>query len=44
MPGAEWLALLCKDIPYRYDHLVRYVSGYATAAAGQDGEVSCISV
>ena len=25
MPGAEWLAMLCKHIPDRYEHLVRYV-------------------
>lgn len=24
MPGAEWLELLCRHIPDRYDHLVRY--------------------
>ena len=25
MPGAQWLGLLCKHIPDRYEHLVRYV-------------------
>ena len=25
MREAEWLALLCKHIPDRYEHLVRYV-------------------
>jgi len=25
MPGARCLALLCKHIPGRYEHLVRYV-------------------
>lgn len=25
MPGAAWLALLCKHIPDRHEHLVRYV-------------------
>jgi len=24
-PGAEWLELLCRHIPDRYEHLVRYV-------------------
>ena len=24
MPGAEWLELLCRHIPDRYEHLVRY--------------------
>jgi predicted protein tyrosine phosphatase len=33
MPGAERLALLCKHIPDRYEHLVRYV--------GQRGAVPC---
>ena len=32
MPGAEWLALLCKHIPDRYEHLVRYVGWYSNAA------------
>ncbi len=31
MPGAEWLALLCKHIPDRYEHLVRYVGQRADA-------------
>ena len=25
MPGARWLELLCKHIPDRHEHLVRYV-------------------
>ena len=25
MPGAQWRELLCKHIPDRYEHLVRYV-------------------
>ncbi len=25
MPGAEWLELLCRHIPDRYEHRVRYV-------------------
>jgi hypothetical protein len=29
MPGAEWLALLCKHVPDRYEHLVRYVGWYS---------------
>ena len=24
MPGAQWLELLCKHIPDRHEHLVRY--------------------
>ena len=26
MPGVQWLALLCKHIPDRHEHLVRYSS------------------
>ena len=29
MPGAEWLGLLCKHIPDRYEHLVRYCGWYS---------------
>jgi hypothetical protein len=29
MPGAEWLELLCKHIPDRYEHPVRYVGWYS---------------
>lgn len=29
MPGAEWLELLCRHIPDRYEHLVRYVGWYS---------------
>ena len=29
MPGAEWLELLCKHIPDRHEHLVRYVGWYS---------------
>ena len=25
MPGAQWLELLCKHLPDRHEHLVRYV-------------------
>jgi len=32
MPGAEWLELLCKHIPDRYEHLVRYVGWYSNRA------------
>ena len=35
MPGAEWLALLCKHIPDRYEHLVRYVGWYSNRARGE---------
>ncbi|MBI5911761.1 MAG: hypothetical protein HY848_17670 [Betaproteobacteria bacterium] len=35
MPGAEWLELLCKHIPDRHEHLVRYVGWYSTRARGE---------
>ena len=35
MPGAEWLELLCKHIPDRYKHLVRYVGWYSNRARGE---------
>ena len=30
MPGAQWLELLCKHIPDRYEQLVRYVGWYSS--------------
>jgi hypothetical protein len=35
MPGAQWLALLCKHLPDRYEHLVRYLSGSSNRARGE---------
>jgi len=35
MPGAEWLELLCRHIPDRYEHLVRYVGWYSHRARGE---------
>ncbi len=35
MPGAEWLELLCKHIPDRYEHLVRYVGWYSNRARSE---------
>jgi hypothetical protein len=32
MPGAQWLELLCRHIPDRYEHLVRYVGWYSNRA------------
>ena len=29
MPGAQWLELLCRHIPDRYEHIVRYVGLYS---------------
>ena len=47
MPGAQWLELLCKHIPDRYDqgkslwdeHLVRYVGWYSNRARGDRAQV-----
>ena len=35
VPGAQWLALLCRHIPDRYEHLVRYVGWYSNRARGE---------
>ena len=35
MGGAEWLELLCRHIPDRYEHLVRYVGWYANRSVSQ---------
>jgi len=32
---AEWLELLCRHIPDRYEHLVRYVGWYSNRARGE---------
>ena len=37
MPGAEWLELLCRHIPDRYQHLVRYAGWYSNRARGRAG-------
>jgi hypothetical protein len=35
MSGADWLALLCRHIPDRFEHLVRYVGWYSNRARGE---------
>ncbi len=35
MPGAQWLELLCRHIPDRTEHLVRYVGWYSNRARGE---------
>ena len=35
MPGAQWLELLCRHIPDRYEHLVRYCGWYSNRARGE---------
>jgi len=34
MPGAQWVELLCRHIPDRFEHLVRYVGWYSTRVRG----------
>jgi hypothetical protein len=35
MPGAQWLELLCRHIPDRFEHLVRYVGWYSSRVRGE---------
>ncbi len=35
MPGAQWLELLCRHVPDRFEHLVRYVGWYSTRCRGE---------
>jgi hypothetical protein len=35
MPGAQWLELLCRHIPDRFEHLVRYVGWYSNRVRGK---------
>ncbi len=35
MPGADWLALLCRHIPDRFEHLVRYAGWYSNRTRGK---------
>jgi len=35
MPGAQWLEMLCRHIPDRFEHLVRYVGWYSTRVRGE---------
>ena len=37
LPGAEWLELLCKHIPDRYEQLVRYCGWYSSRSRGARG-------
>ena len=38
MPGVEWLALLCKHIPDRHEHMVRYYGRYSSRTRGSEHE------
>ena len=35
MPGAQWLEMLLRHVPDRYEHLVRYVGRYSNRARGE---------
>ena len=35
MPGAQWLEMLCRHIPDRFENLVRYVGWYSTRCRGE---------
>jgi hypothetical protein len=35
MNGTQWLELLCRHIPDRYEHLVRYLGWYSNRSRGE---------
>ena len=35
MPGAQWLEMLCRHVPDRFEHLVRYVGWYSNRCRGE---------
>ncbi len=35
MPGVQWLEMLCRHIPDRFEHLVRYVGWYSNRTRGK---------
>jgi hypothetical protein len=38
MPGVDWLELLCKHVPDRHEHMVRYYGRYSSRARGLEHE------
>ena len=45
MPGAQWLELLCKHIPDRYEQLVRYVGWYSSRSrAARKAKGACAAL
>jgi hypothetical protein len=38
MPGVQWLELLCKHVPDRHEHLVRYYGRYSSRTRGSEHE------
>ena len=43
MGGAEWLELLCKHIPDRYEQLVRYCGWYSSRSRGARAAKTAVS-
>ena len=44
MRGAQWLEMLCRHIPERFEHLVRYVGWYSTRCRGERGRAAASAV
>jgi hypothetical protein len=40
MHGADWLAQLCRHIPDRFEHLVRYAGWYSNRSRGKRRRMS----
>lgn len=38
MPGIEWLDLLCKHVPDRHEHMVRYYGRYSSRTRAAERE------
>jgi hypothetical protein len=38
MPGIQWLELLCKHVPDRHEHMVRYYGRYSSRTRGAERE------
>jgi len=38
MPGVQWLELLCKHVPDRHEHMVRYYGRYSSRTRGAERE------
>jgi len=44
MPGAQWLEMLCRHIPDRFEHLVRYLGWYSTRCRGERARATAPAV
>lgn len=38
LPGLQWLQLLCKHVPDRHEHMVRYYGRYSSRTHGKERE------